>query len=147
MHFAPHCVSPCGQTQLDAIQVAVAGQRRLHAPQFAESVVVSVQLSEQGTSIAGHWQAPEAQLAPVRHGFPHAPQFFGSNVKSTHAAPHGVSPVGQTEDVTHDPTLQVLDPWHRTLQPPQLCESVATSTQLPPQSASPALHAMPQFPF
>jgi hypothetical protein len=85
--LAPHLVCPPVQTQLLAIQTVPPVHVAPHDPQFALSLVVSVQAP--GTApqtvgrVAGQAHAPPPQVAPVGQVAPQPLQFAGSLVTST----------------------------------------------------------------
>lgn len=114
-------------------------QRTPQAPQFAESVVGSVQAVTPGMSRTGHAIPPSEQRhAPSLHGasggqaLSHAPQCWLLVCSSTQVPPQEMPPPGQA----HTPAVQVVPPGHALPHAPQWSGSLAVSAQVPPQLRS-----------
>jgi hypothetical protein len=81
--------------QTPLLQNAFSGQTFPHAPQFFESISVSVQVLLQTTRSAMQVQAPLMQVIPREQTFPHDPQFWESASVSTQLPLHRIVPFGQ----------------------------------------------------
>ena len=140
------------------MQVVPVAQGRLHPPQLAESVVMSMQVDPQqapvsNSSAAGRWHGSPWR-ASVQLSKPHRPpahvsaplQLLGSVWESAHVppqhslvapAPHAVWFAWPThEAASHNPPMQERPAEHRLLQVPQLEGSVSTFVQPPPAQQS-----------
>src|SRR3954469_22083631 len=86
---------------------------------------------------------------PLGQTVPQAPQLFGSFCRSTQVPPQSVRPVAQAVVVVPPPPLgshslkllQYMPSPQAAPHAPQLLLSLVRSTQVPPQSVSPASHA------
>jgi len=103
------------------------------SPQWAGSLLVSVQLPLQLASPGGHTQpaAPEQSLLTLQ-AVVQSPQCAGSLPTSTQLAPHVTRPLLQVP--AHKPRSQTSPTAHATPQAPQFAASLARSTQSPLQS-------------
>jgi hypothetical protein len=144
----PHSQQPDAWTNgwhTPATHTSLVVQALPQAPQWAGSVIVSVQLPEHDVSepqpVRVH--EPARQLESV-HPLPQPLQLFTSVCRFTHAPLQLVSPGGQA--LTQLPAVQVLPPPQLVVQVPQNCGSVCPLTQAwpPPwiaqSSGEPALH-------
>ncbi|GAC1351462.1 MAG: hypothetical protein NVSMB1_04730 [Polyangiales bacterium] len=136
------------------------GQGVAHAPQFAGSVAVLVQVADTpqhdsgGAQVHGVLHIPAMQL-PVAQTLPHAPQLLGSLRMSMHevvpeASPQHFFPDGQPVVVhpiaVHVPPAQAWPGPHLLPQAPQLSGSLSVeasqpSATTPLQSANPFAQA------
>ena len=142
-HALPHWVWPGAQLDTHAAFEHTCPLPHLmpQPPQFAASLVVSMQTPLQSCLPAGHRQLPPLQLVPPEQTLPHAPQLVPSDFTSTHALPHCVVLGGHV--VTHEPEEQSCPFLQAKPQLPQLFTSEATSVQAPLHSAgfTPVVHA------
>ena len=83
---------PFGHWQTELLQAPPLPQALLHAPQFAESLVVLVQRPLQEAKPVGQprRQMPVVQLWPLGHTLPQAPQLLTSLDVGTHWPLHEV---------------------------------------------------------
>jgi len=151
-----HVVSPVGQVQVPAVQVAPVGHADPHAPQFVALVLVSmhsVPPPPPGPPCTVQRVCPVAQpvvqalsthvSAPMQR-FPQPPQLVLLLVVSTHWLLQEL----RLPLHTHCPFEQLAPVPQALLQAPQLFGSLSVLTHAPPQFVSPASvsHSRTQLP-
>jgi hypothetical protein len=92
LHASLHTASPCGHTQVPAVQLPGDGHPLPHLPQFAGSLDSSTQAEAHRARPTAHadWHVPLEQVSPAAHTRPHDPQFFASLVVSVQTLAHDV---------------------------------------------------------
>ena len=115
-HF-PSQMRPLSQTQLPPVQRFPSAQAVAQAPQCAESLLRSAQVSPQTVKPkAEQPQAPFTQASAVGHACPQAPQLLAFFERSTQLPPHAVKPAPQVQA----PAAQIWSAAQACPQLPQL---------------------------
>jgi hypothetical protein len=112
-----HDVCPKGQRHWPSAQADPGAHAFPQPPQFAGSVVVSMQVPEQSTFPCGQLpvQCEATQTSPTGHCVLQAPQFDGSDAVSTQALPQRVRPLSHV----HAPAVHAPPGPQLVVQAPQ----------------------------